>query len=105
MQLKYIKETVCSECGAVVVKETRNRKHTNGRKNEEREFECGKTLRYMPNYPINHISIARECPHSKVIAQRNKKRAKLYEEIVEVVQKGKADSEYKQNILSRLRFA
>ena len=104
MNLKYIKETVCSECGAIVVTETQNRPHTNGRSNEERVFECGKTLHYYPNYNNEVISTEKKCPHSKLIIRRDKKRAKLYEEIIKAVEESKADDEYKQNIIGRLRF-
>jgi len=46
---RHIKDTVCPNCGAEMISESRDHRHTNGQWNERRGFACGLKLHYSPN--------------------------------------------------------
>ncbi len=105
MKLEHIKEDKCSHCGALTVEESRKNQHVNGLWNEERYFACGKIVRFLPNYGKDfEPQVVKECTNLPTTIEINTKRSKLYEQIVAVVDKSKADEEYKQDLLRRIRF-
>lgn len=46
---RHIKDAVCPNCGAEMISESRDHRHTNGHWNERRSFACGLRLHYSPN--------------------------------------------------------
>ncbi len=104
MKLKHIKEENCVECGSLVVTETQNMQHTNGKFNEERRFACGRTIHYYPNFD-KIIKVLAQCSQSKAMYLRNKKRARLYEKLIVFIDSSKVDNEYKEALKSKIRFA
>lgn len=60
--LENIAETSCPVCGSEVASETRRAKHTNGYFNEIREFDCGHSLHFSPNFMM--VLVKSECRKS-----------------------------------------
>lgn len=68
--IRDISETKCSMCGAGISSEKWEGQHTNGHRNEYRSFDCGKKLRFSPNF-------------MKVLVENDCERNPLHKEIME----------------------
>ena len=73
MSLQDITTAACPSCnGAKVVRNVQEHQHTNGHWYELREFACGFTLLFSPNYMT--VEVTRQCAasdfHNKVIQKR-----------------------------------
>lgn len=99
MNLENISQNVC-ECGAVVVGETKGNKHSNGGYNESRQFECGATLRWSPNFRDFHNCT--ECPNSKKQLSLRNKRKGAKDEVVSFISKLDVDKQYIDRLLGMI---
>ncbi|RLI63945.1 MAG: hypothetical protein DRO67_04890 [Candidatus Asgardarchaeum californiense] len=99
MELKYIKENSCSECGAMIVRESRNpHSHCNGTTRETRTFACGRVVSYSPNF--ERVEVDTVCPNSDKMKRREKLRCSLIEKLTDIVEKSKVDADFKRKIIS-----
>ncbi len=98
MELKYIKEKICSVCGAITESESKKHQHSNSRWNEERTFTCGRTIHYYPNFSEKDaasIAILSPCSNSKEIIERDRLRRKLVRTLKNIIDESEVDDDYK----------
>lgn len=72
---EHITHTTCPDCGAVMISETKNNKHSNGHWNEEVKFKCGAVFKFSPNFmsvtksnPCSETDEAKEIKNKRILA-------------------------------------
>ena len=101
MRLIEIDKKVC-DCGAKTVGETQTHKHTNGKYNETRTFECGAVLRFSPNFRKLHNCI--ECPNSKRRLKFKAKRAAAKIKLIDFIQGLDVDEKFQYAAISSVDY-
>ncbi len=56
MIFEYIKEEICSDCGAYAYHDIFRGHHSNGEPFENRTFQCGKTIDHSPNFSRTRVT-------------------------------------------------
>lgn len=97
MELKHIEHTSCPECGSRIVSEEQDRQHTNGQWFERRKFECGMTIRHVPNFDRNEIYSP--CPKDPSIMREKKKRDKAKEGLLDFIRGMKIPEEVREALI------
>lgn len=98
--LKKIKELKCAECGAEMVAEKKEHKHTNGHWNEYRKFRCGRSLHFSPNFMT--VEIEQEChknPREKELAEA---RSTYKNYLLRIVNRSAIDETFKQALVDSI---
>lgn len=105
MDLCFIKTTACPHCGcAIVVRESIERDatgkniltHCNGGRWEEREFLCGHTVAYVPNFRAEESR--GRCAFSEEYIRKMEKRQRAEESLQEFISTLDCDEEFKRNL-------
>lgn len=105
MELQFIRTTACPRCGcAVVVRESIERDtfgknilvHCNGGRWEEREFLCGHTVAYIPNFCAEESRGG--CKFSVEFEQKMEKRRQAEESLQAFISTLDCDEAFKQNL-------
>lgn len=101
MNLYHLKQEVCDVCGSRITHESQTNKHTNGQYNESRTFECGKVIKWSPNF--NCIIITTECPKHPTVVVINNNRSIAYNKLIRYISRLNVDDDYKEKILLNIR--
>jgi len=102
MKLKEISEVTCIHCGALVVSESVRSVHTNGHGFEIREFKCGRTLAFIPNFM--RIEVKRECPNNITEQIKTEKRATAFESLTNFIEQLDVDDQWKEDVTSSVNY-
>lgn len=100
MNLPLIPHDTCPHCGSHVVAETCYSRHTNGQGFETRQFACGCTLAWIPNY--GKLEEKEKCPKSKEVIEFNEKRKVANERLTDLIRNLDVDDRWKREKLQRL---
>ena len=101
--LVEIKTVECPHCkNNKVVAESRDHKHCNGHWNETREFDCGYTIKFTPNYMREEET--QDCPKSRKAKIKRTQQAAVYNAIAEVVGKQGLTERCVKAILNDVEF-
>lgn len=96
MVLTEIKQDTCDICGGYVIREMRCGKHTNGHWDETRDFVCGVSLHFSPNFM--KVRRSGECSNDKSIIKRNGKRKKACELLEKYIKRMNIDDKFRKKI-------
>jgi hypothetical protein len=102
MQLDNIKEEVCSECGAETIGETKTTKHCNGHFDESRRFNCGRVLKFSPNFMVTDTTT--ECPNNEEVIKFKQRRKDAKEKLSKYINSLDVDEVFKTNAKANYRF-
>ena len=102
MQLLYIKEEKCSCCRAEPKEERVGGWHAHKEcgRTEERTFECGRRLAYVPNF--RRVEVRTECPQNPAEKEKTEKRNEALTRMKSYVNRLDVDQEFKDALKRQL---
>jgi hypothetical protein len=103
MKLLHIEAESCPQCGSRAVKESQDRRHSNGEFNESREFKCGHVLEYSPNY--QRLETRERCPKDPDEVQLRKKRDAALAKVLSYIGKLDVDDRYREALRKGVYWA
>ena len=106
MNLKQIKVTSCPECGAETCAESYDvsyysrqiQQHCNGQRWENRTFECGLKLSWIPNF--ERTETTQPCTKSLVEVKKVEKRKKARESLLSFIDDLDVDDSAKKHMIA-----
>lgn len=101
MELKHITTLCCPTCCSPVKAESLGSNHSNGTQQETRRFACNHELEYSPNF--SEVRELYPCPNSQKEKMKRHTRAQLIEQLCAVLDKSKADSDFKTRLRLQIR--
>lgn len=102
MHLLLIKDTVCPDCASETVAESCRHRHCCGEGFEVREFACGCSLRWSPNF--SRLEVVHACPKSAESQRQVGLRQDLLKCIQDVVSSHPVDKAFKDKVTSSLQW-
>lgn len=110
MDLKFIKTDKCPECDCDVVCRERVetdrgkiRTHCNGGHWETREFACGYTVQYVPNYMKEEVLHA--CNSDLKVLLRQYRIGTLKKELINTINKSELDEKDKTRFINAIEWS
>jgi hypothetical protein len=100
MQLDHIKDDTCSDCGAIIVMQSKINKHTNGHWNEKVEFQCSAVIKWSPNYMSIDKDCCTPCPNSTKEIKKKEARNLAMSKLIKYINKLKVDKDFKESLLN-----
>lgn len=100
MQLDHLPCTKCPDCGAAVIAERKERRHCNGHYNETQEFECGKIIKWSPNYMGYDSQSSVECPNTPKNVAKIEKRKQARQALIDFIDTLDVDDTFKSTLNS-----
>jgi hypothetical protein len=96
MKLFHLKCEKCPVCGPRTVAERQERQHTNGQWFETRQYKCGYTIKWVPNFSAERVS--QKCPHQKDHVEMLANRQRAKKNLLRYVSKMKVDDGFKKRV-------
>jgi hypothetical protein len=101
MKLEHLHYEKCPDCGAEVTGISKRDKHCNGHYNETISFACG-AAKVAQLYERGYcLWVQKECPNSPKQKEKEEKRAKAKEKLINYINKLDVDPDFKDNLISR----
>jgi len=94
VNLQHIKEETCSDCGARVIAEEQKSRHSNGEWFEGRSYECGKVIRYIPDFSRTQESYP--CTRAAKYIEEQEKLEAAKDKIMEFAEKELTEVQFKR---------
>jgi hypothetical protein len=103
MLMRKLKTIKCPVCGCTkVVRELSEKPHTNGLYNEYREFECGYTIHFCPNFPNVSETKVKECFYDPEVKKRVMLQCQAMEKLGKMIPSLDIDEDFKNTLLRRI---
>lgn len=96
MQLRMLKEERCQDCYAPTVSDSCRSFHVNGQGFEQREFACGRTIAWIPNF--ERLEVKALCTRSNEGKERERKREQAKKDVVAYIGDLDVDQDYKTHL-------